>query len=117
MQATKAFVFKERRLANTFWLWGVLYPSLLAIGLVPLNGNIFPGEGEYIDGYVYEDGLAAICILLLIELLFAINLSFKAMSNRPKIGRYIICILQFFISIQLVITWLTVFYLDYIGFD
>ena len=111
------FALKPRRLRNTFWLWGLLYPSLLALGLGALTANMFPGEGEYIDGYVYEDGLAAICILLLIELLFAINLSFKAMSNRPKIGRYIICILQFFLSIQLVITWLTTFYLDYVGFD
>ena len=111
------FALKPRRLRNTFWLWGLLYPSLLAIGLVPLNGNIFPGEGEYIDGYVYEDGLAAICILLLIGLLFAINLSFKAMSNRPKIARYIICILQFYISIQLVAVFVIVFYLEYLGID
>ena len=117
MQGTKAFIFKERRLANTFWLWGVLYPSLLAIGLVPLNGNIFPEEGEYIDGYVYEDGLAAICILLLIGLLFAIYLSFKAMSNRPKFARYIICILQLYISIQLVAAFVLVFYLEYLGID
>ena len=85
---------------------------------------MFPGEGEYIVGYGYEEipeeflnGLFAIFIFLLIAVYFAINLSFKAMSNRPKIRRYIICILQFFLSIQLVITWLTIFYLDYVGFD
>ena len=124
MQGTKAFIVKERRLANTFWLWGLLYPSLLAIYLGALNAKMFPGEGEYIVGYGYEEipeeflyGLFAIFIFLLIELLFAINLSFKAMSNRPKIARYIICILQFVISIQLVITCLGIFYLDYVGFD
>ena len=118
------FALKPRRLRNTFWLWGLLYPSLLAIGLVPLNGNIFPGEGEYIVGYGYEEipgeflnGLFAIFIFLLIAVYFAINLSFKAMSNRPKIARYIICILQFYISIQLVAAFVLVFYLEYLGID
>ena len=49
------FVLKPRRLRNTFWLWGLLYPSLLAIGLGALTANMFPGEGEYIDGYGYEE--------------------------------------------------------------
>ena len=105
-------------------MWGLLYPSLLALGLGALTANMFPGEGEYIVGYGYEEipgeflnGLFAIFIFLLIAVYFAINLSFKAMSNRPKIARYIICILQFVISIQLVITCLGVFYLDYVGFD
>ena len=118
------FALKPRRLRNTFWLWGLLYPSLLALGLGALTANMFPGEGEYIVGYGYEEipigffvGLYTSFIFISIEVLFAIYLSFKAMSNRPKIRKYIICILQFFISIQLVITWLTVFYLDYIGFD
>ena len=118
------FALKPRRLANTFWLWGLLYPSLLAIGLGALTANMFPGEGEYIVGYGYEEipgeflnGLFAIFIFLLIAVYFSINLSFKAMSNRPKIARYIICILQFVISIQLVITCLGIFYLDYVGFD
>ena len=120
----KEFALKPRRLRNTFWLWGLLYPSLLALGLGALTANMFPGEGEYIVGYGYEEipieflvGLYTSFIFILIEVLFSIYLSFKAMSNRPKIRRYIICILQFFISIQLVITWLTVFYLDYVGFD
>ncbi len=118
------FALKPRRLRNTFWLWGLLYPSLLAIYLGALNAKIFPGKGEYIVGYGYEEipeeflyGLFAIFIFLLIAVYFSINLSFKAMSNRPKIARYIICILQFVISIQLVITCLGVFYLDYVGFD
>ena len=111
----KEFALKPRKLANTFWLWGVLYPSLLALGLGAFTANMFPGEGEYIVGYGYEEipivGLYTSFIFISIEVLFAIYLSFKAMSNRPKIRKYIICILQFFISIQLVITWLTVFYL------
>ena len=118
------FALKPRRLRNTFWLWGLLYPSLLAIGLGALTANMFPGEGEYIVGYGYEEipeeflyGLFAIFIFLLIAVYFSINLSFKAMSNRPKIARYIICILQFYISIQLVAACVLVFYLDYVGFD
>ena len=118
------FALKPRRLRNTFWLWGLLYPSLLALGLGALTANMFPGEGEYIVGYGYEEipigffvGLYTSFIFISIEVLFAIYLSFKAMSNRPKIRKYIICILQFFLSIQLVITWLTTFYLDYVGFD
>ena len=118
------FALKPRRLRNTFWLWGLLYPSLLAIGLGALTANMFPGEGEYIVGYGYEEipeeflyGLFAIFIFLLIAVYFAINLSFKAMSNRPKIARYIICILQFYISIQLVAVFVIVFYLEYLGID
>ena len=118
------FALKPRRLRNTFWLWGLLYPSLLALGLGALTANMFPGEGEYIVGYGYEEipigffvGLYTSFIFISIEVLFSIYLSFKAMSNRPKIGRYIICILQFYISIQLVAAFVLVFYLEYLGID
>jgi len=118
------FALKPRRLRNTFWLWGLLYPSLLALGLGALTANMFPGEGEYIVGYGYEEipigffvGLYTSFIFISIEVLFAIYLSFKAMSNRPKIARYIICILQFYISIQLVAAFVIVFYLEYLGID
>ena len=118
------FALKPRRLRNTFWLWGLLYPSLLALGLGALTAHMFPGEGEYIVGYGYEEipigffvGLYTSFIFISIEVLFAIYLSFKAMSNRPKIARYIICILQLYISIQLVAAFVLVFYLEYLGID
>ena len=122
--AAKEFALKPRRLRNTFWLWGLLHPSLLTLGLGALTAHMFPGEGEYIVGYGYEEipigffvGLYTSFIFILIEVLFSIYLSFKAMSNRPKIARYIICILQLYISIQLVAAFVLVFYLEYLGID
>ena len=54
MQGTKAFIFKERRLANTFWLWGLLYPSLLAIYLGALNAMMFQGCVNSLENYYLE---------------------------------------------------------------
>ena len=86
---------------------------------------MFPGEGEYIEGYGYPDGipeeailyLISIFIFIFLEILFSIYLSFKAMSDRPRIGRYIIGILQLVVSIQFIIIPFIAVSLDYYGFD
>jgi len=47
MQATKAFVFKERRLASLIWLWGVLGTLIVSFAVDYLANSFVFGPSGY----------------------------------------------------------------------
>ena len=51
MQATKAFVFKERRLASLIWLWGVLGTLIVSFIVDSIDRTFVIGSSNY--GEVY----------------------------------------------------------------
>jgi len=68
MQATKAFVFKERRLASLIWLWGVLGTLIVFFAVDYLANSFVIGPSYY--GEVFW--------LIPIYYFFTLYLSFKA---------------------------------------
>ena len=47
MQATKTFVFKERRLASLIWLWGVLGTLIVSFAVDYLANSFVIGPSGY----------------------------------------------------------------------
>ena len=104
----KAFALKPRKLANTFWLWGVLYPWLFVVMVFLFIIQDAQLSDVFWDtlrsvmgceyyGYCrneYEDYIFSFFITLFtIEVFFALFLTFRASKS---IGT---CILQLLVSI------------------
>jgi len=85
----KAFALKPRKLANTFWLWGVLYPCLIFVMLFIIAfSGILPSSGEIgFSIFIF------FITLVTIEAFFALFLTFRASKS---IGT---CILQLLVLI------------------
>ena len=79
MQGTKAFIFKERRLANTFWLWGVLYPFLL-LSIISLIYVIYPFLSHWLQFIV----ISSFQVLLLIEVFFSLFLTYRVFDSKIR---------------------------------
>jgi len=79
IQGTKAFIFKERRLANTFWLWGLLYPFLLLL-IFSLIYVITPFLPNWLQFIV----ISSFQVLLLIEVFFSIFLTYRVFDSKFK---------------------------------
>ena len=98
----KAFALKPRKLANTFWLWGVLYPWLLVVFwlyIVELFDVIWDTFGSVISSltysaisssyefyiccrHAYDDYIFSFFITLFtIEVFFALFLTFRASKS------------------------------------
>jgi len=92
MQGTKAFIFKERRLANTFWLWGVLYPFLL-LSIISLIYVIYPFLSHWLQFIV----ISSFQVLLLIEVFFSLFLTYRVFDS--KIRALFTCIAQLWFQI------------------
>jgi len=85
----KAFALKPRKLANTFWLWGVLYPWLFVVFYLNIAGFF---DGNWL--HENEDYILSFFITLFtIEVFFALFLTFRASKS---IGT---CIFQLLVSI------------------
>ena len=91
MQGTKAFIFKERRLANTFWLWGVLYPFLL-LSIISLIYVIYPFLSHWLQFIV----ISSFQVLLLIEVFFSLFLTYRVFDS--NINEKCDCFCRFFFS-------------------
>jgi len=98
----KEFALKPRGLGNTFGLWGILYPYLLSFALflsVPvISGPTFVGS-RYISPLVFFV-ISAILVLLLIEIFFALFLTYRVFDSKTK--SFITCIVQFVFSASVV---------------
>ena len=68
MQATKAFVFKERRLASLIWLWGVFGTLIVSFAVDYLANSFVIGPSNYGKAFW----------LIPIYYFFTLYLSFKA---------------------------------------
>ena len=68
MQATKAFIFKERRLASLIWLWGVFGTLIVFFAVDYLANSFVIGPSSYGKAFW----------LIPIYYLFTLYLSFKA---------------------------------------
>jgi hypothetical protein len=93
----KEFALKPRRLRNTFWLWGVLYPYLLSLAFVVF----FPKVS--FDSYINWGSFVihSFFVLVLIEVLFALSLTYRVFDS--KIKALLTCIVQFVFSATVVL--------------
>ena len=111
----KAFALKPRKLANTFWLWGVLYPWLFVVFSVqvPENSSVL---SLYIVGFFdgnwiheNEDYIFSFFITLFtIEVFFALFLTFRASKSIGMGSFQLMGIAQLLVSIfpLYIIYWL-----------
>ena len=105
----KEFALKPRKLANTFWLWGVLYPCLIFVMffIIVFSAymlNFYDSSGE-IDFSIFIFFIT----LVTIEAFFALFLTFRASKS---IGT---CILQLLVLIFPILLWLLFIFLYEIG--
>ena len=101
----KTFALKPRKLANTFWLWGVLYPCLIFVMffIIVFSAymlNFYDSSGE-IDFSIFIFFIT----LVTIEAFFALFLTFRASKS---IGT---CILQLLVLIFFLILFYYIFLL------
>ena len=97
----KALALKPRKLANTFWLWGVLYPCLIFVMffIIVLMPNLYSSEGIDFSIFIF------FITLVTIEAFFALFLTFRASKS---IGT---CILQLLVLIFFLILFYYIFLL------
>jgi hypothetical protein len=82
----KTFALKPRKLANTFWLWGVLYPWLFVVMFFitfwEINALAWELFSKYGLDYSYELLLFSFYIsLFIIEVFFALFLTFRTSKS------------------------------------
>ena len=75
----KEFALKPRRLANTFWLWGVLYPFLL-LSIISLIYVIYPFLSHWLQFIV----ISSFQVLLLIEVFFSLFLTYRVFDSKKR---------------------------------
>ena len=93
MQATKAFVFKERRLASLIWLWGVLGTLVVSFIVDYLTRIPFLSD---IPGY----GYVVVCFIP-IYYFFTLHQSYRAYGS--GLGAFISAFFQFIGQIAVLI--------------
>jgi len=97
----KEFALKPRGLGNTFGLWGILYPYLLSFALA-LSVAVISRPTSF-DSYIYLlvfFVISALLVLLLIEIFFALFLTYRVFDSKTK--SFITCIVQFVFSASVV---------------
>ena len=98
----KEFALKHRRLANTFWLWGLIYPLLLIliIGLIYLINPFLP--------YWFQlTVITSFQLLLLIEVFFSLYLTYRVFKSKFK--ALLTCIIQFLLQLIICLVFLSIF--------
>jgi len=98
----KEFALKHRRLANTFWLWGLIYPLLLIliIGLIYLINPFLP--------YWFQlTIITSFQLLLLIEVFFSLFLTYRVFKSKFK--GLLTCIFQFLLQLIICLVFLSIF--------
>ena len=98
----KEFALKPRRLANTFWLWGLLYPLLLLliIGLIYLINPFLPNWLQFIVVTSFQ-------ALLLIEVFFSLFLTYRVFKSKFK--ALLTCISQFLFQLIICLVFFSIF--------
>ena len=113
----KAFALKPRKLANTFLLWGVLYPCLFFVMYFINHSSILGLVLPLFDSNYYDISTVQLLIfnffitLVAIEVFFALFLTFRASKS---IGT---CILQLFVSIPILFLLFWILITFFAGYD
>ena len=95
MQATQAFIFKERRPASLIWLWGVLGTLILFLLVDSIDRTFFIGTSNY--GEVYW--------LIPIYYFFTLFLSYRAYVSWKFISAFVQFIGQIAVLILIMSFW------------
>ena len=98
----KEFALKPRRLANTFWLWGVLYPFLL-LSIISLIYVIYPFLSHWLQFIV----ISSFQVFLLIEVFFSLFLTYRVFKSKFK--ALLTCIFQFLLQLIICLVFLSIF--------
>ena len=79
MQATQAFIFKERRLASLVWLWGVLGTLIVSFVVDFLSNSFMTGIW----------GFGNVFWLIPIYYFFTLCLSYRAYTSKPLLKSFL----------------------------
>ena len=113
----KAFALKPRKLANTFLLWGVLYPCLFFVMYFINHSSILGLVWPLFNSNYYSFSTVQLLIfnffitLVTIEVFFALFLTFRASKS---IGT---CIFQLFVSIPILLLLFWILITFFSGYD
>ena len=95
MQATKTFVFKERRLASLIWLWGVLGTLIVSFVVDFLSNSFMTGIW----------GFGNVFWLIPIYYFFTLCLSYRAYTSKPLLKSFLQFIGQMAVLIIIMSFW------------